>query len=195
MMIDTGTIVALLLPGPCTSDDIIAQLGKPAPLVRHELARLVREGTLKRVGQDRSFALPSYVAPMGRPPMTGQRRGAKGYLLCARCGERQRKHGALCRGCARAAGVYIKSTLQEERERVERQIVRHKESALLRAPVRLAGPAAVRVVDGVEYQVVDYEALLQQKAKHWPSGGSSLSAPFYERPRQIRRELRRGGHA
>jgi hypothetical protein len=44
------------------------------------------------------------------------------------------------------------------------------------AQLRTEGAEIIRVVDGVEFVVVDYEQLLREKLAHWLSrGGSSLS--------------------
>lgn len=190
---DRPDILALLEPGPCSRETVAERLRYPMKLLRLDLLWLVRAGKLKRVGQHHDYALVSYVPKLGRRVVPGPRRTSTGRLLCARCERKQAKHSGLCRACAREAGAYITS-FQVERDRAERRIVRHQANPPRRAVNRAPQPLTIRVIDGVEYQVVDYEALLRKKATHWPSSGSSLSAPFHERPR-LSSEARRGAHS
>ena len=202
-MIDPAAILALLAFGPHSRDAIAIELAAPTHLVKRALWRLVRAGHVKRTGGTKYYALPSYVAKNGRPPVPNHQRrppaSGQAYKLCAACQLKHAKHGGLCRACARAAGVYTLTSLEADRQRQARQYVRDGVPVPAAAvggvqALRPALPAVSRVVDGVEYQVVDYEALLQRDAERWPSRGSSLTSPFFDRAR-LKSELRRGAHS
>jgi hypothetical protein len=60
-------VVALLEDGPHHEHELIAWLGRPADLVRHELKRLQIGGVLKRIGTDRQWALCEAAVPIAKP--------------------------------------------------------------------------------------------------------------------------------
>lgn len=184
--INPDDVLALLEDGPKAQSDLIIWLSRidlpdeaNERLVRHGLNRLKREGHIKRVGIVGKWALASYVAPNGRPPTPGGAPRVRKYL-CQGCRQKQAQHRGLCQSCAKASGMFTKALVDVARKELERG------DSLLRARVdlpptpavqsRVEGVTLIRVIDGIEYEVVDYERLLSSKAHFWPSrGGSSLS--------------------
>ena len=184
-MIDRRAILDHLQPGPVSREDLGKELGYPDDLLRHELLCLTHAGLVKRVGADHRYALASYVARMGRPLDTFAR-PASPSPMCAHCRRKPSRGyaGGRCRACARLSGAPVEANVADE----GRQIVRRRPPSAdvtpaLRAAARPPCQTTVLVVDGVEYETVDYEALLRKKAADWPKGGSSLTPAYFERPR------------
>lgn len=185
-MIDPAVILAMLEPGPLSREEIAIKLSAPTDLVKHELLRLARDGQLKRTGGTQWYALPSYVAKVGRPAISGRRRRVtpKGQPRCSKCRRRPSRGyaGGLCKPCAQVIETaHTVSPVTAVRRRHYSDRV--PPPGARRAVPRPAQPLTVVTSEGVEYQVVDYEALLQQQAKDWPRGGSSLTPAYFERPR------------
>jgi hypothetical protein len=194
-VIDPAVVLALLANGPRSRDDLAVALNAPIGVLKQALLCLSRAGKLKRTGGTQSYALMSYVAKPGRPAVPSRYRQTLRRGLCATCHRKraQHQHRGLCRTCARAAGLYTKTSFELDRERVQRRAERAAVAAPLQFAVTPVRQTRSCVVEGVEYQIVDYDALLERDAEHWPNRGSSLAAPFFDRPR-LKNEIRRGAH-
>jgi DNA-binding IclR family transcriptional regulator len=66
-VLDIDDVLALVEERPMTSGELAELLELPADVVHRCLLAAGRAGTLKRVGTDRAWALPSVVAPSGAP--------------------------------------------------------------------------------------------------------------------------------
>lgn len=197
--VDPAQILTLLAAGPHSREELAIELAVPTDMVKRALSRMVRAGQLKRTGGTQDYALASYIAKEGRPAVPSrQRRAASTPRLCGTCRLKQAKHHGYCRTCARAAGLWTKSSMDLDKERVQRRAEREAVATPQQYALRPPRPAPVSIVDeGVEYQTVDYEGLLERHAKNYPIRASSLAAPFCDSPRfgWGRHDLRRGAHS
>lgn len=171
--IDRTSILTLLAPRPRLSEDIARLLAAPLDQVKAELTRLVRAGVLKRTGQGsvKNYALASYVPRPGRPPLPGRLRLGPhaNRLRCLTCREKQAKRAGQCRGCFTAAGGVWE---QDHRCHLKRRLVEAEPIPQQFAVPRAKPAIETRILDGVAYDTVDYEALLERNATCWQTTSS-----------------------
>lgn len=80
--IDSADVVALVEDGPHSLAELAGWLDRPIDVVRFALKALQRDGVVKRVGEDKRWALASYEPTNGRPIVVDHKARHAAILAC-----------------------------------------------------------------------------------------------------------------
>lgn len=165
--INPDDVLALVEDGPQFAADLAKWLGVSRKELRPVLRELTSARAIRQLVRDQRWALAGYV-----PPPRGMNYDRRPSTLAE----------------ARAMVAYNQQILETsqspQRQRRARRMLANLQPVLAQLEARVrpvpGRDRAVidgrkRIIDGVEYEVVDYEDLLRKTDQDWPSGGGSLS--------------------